>query len=151
MHSLKDEGVDMSHVSISRSYAILVGLEAYVKARRRGKKIVKQLTHGRDRLLSPEELAKREEEERDKSESAERERRFLELKQQAEDEDREANKANIKLLHKLYIRPRTPKHEDTIEEHRPKGETKEEEKDPDIQAPGPGPENAIAPKGTRDP
>lgn len=70
VHSLKDAGADMSHVSISRSYAVLVGLEAYVKTRRRGKNIIKKLIHGRDKLLSPEEVAKREELDRDKSESA---------------------------------------------------------------------------------
>jgi len=147
VHSLKDAGADMSRVSISRSYAVLVGLEAYVKSRRRGKKFVQRLIHHRDKLLSPQELAKREEEERDKSESAERERRFLETKQKAEEEDREANRANIKLLDKLRLRPREPQHgEGTSEET---GEMKEREKDPDIQAPGSGPENAIAPEGTR--
>jgi hypothetical protein len=80
--------VDMSHVSISRSYAILVGLETYVKSRRKGKKLMHKLVHGRDKLLSPEDLARRQEEERDKSESAERERRFLELKKQAEREEK---------------------------------------------------------------
>lgn len=70
VHSMKEAGVDMSHVSISRSYAVLVGLEAYVKTRRRGKKLVKKLIHGRDKLLSPDEVAKKEEEDRDKSESA---------------------------------------------------------------------------------
>lgn len=69
----------MSHVSISRSYAVLVGLEAYVKTRKRGKKLVQQLIHHRDKILSPEEVARREEEERDKSQSAEKERRFLEM------------------------------------------------------------------------
>jgi len=70
VHSMKDAGVDMSHVSISRSYAVLVGLEAYVKTRRRGKNLVKKLIHSRDKLLSPDEVAKREELERDKTESA---------------------------------------------------------------------------------
>lgn len=37
VHSLKDNGVDMSRVSISRSYAVLVGLEMYVKTRRKVK------------------------------------------------------------------------------------------------------------------
>jgi hypothetical protein len=156
VHSLKDAGVDMSHVSISRSYAVLVGLEAYVKTRRRGKKMVQKLIHHRDKILSPEEVAKREEEERDKSESAERERRFLEMQAKADEEDREVNSANIKLLEKLRIKTRSPLHEGD-EEHREVGtkragvgETKKQEKDPDIQAPGTGPENAIAPEGTRD-
>jgi hypothetical protein len=37
VHSMKDNGVDMSRVSISRSYAVLVGLEMYVKTRRKVK------------------------------------------------------------------------------------------------------------------
>ena len=146
----------MSHVSISRSYAVLVGLEAYVKSRKRGKKIVQKLIHHRDKILSPDELAQREEEERDKSESAERERRFLELKQKAEEEDREQNRANLKLLKKLHVKPRTPVHGEASAGYEPAAEqaavveTTEHEKNPDIEAPGTGPENAIAPVGTRD-
>jgi hypothetical protein len=156
VHSLKDAGVDMSHVSISRSYAVLVGLEAYVETRRRGKKIVQKLIHHRDKILSPEEVAKHEEEEREKSESVERERRLLDMKAKADEEDREMNSANIKLLEKLRIKTRSPLHE-SDEEHGERttksvevGETKKHEKDPDIQAPGTGPENAVAPEGTQD-
>ncbi|KAJ1327596.1 IQ calmodulin-binding motif [Microdochium nivale] len=43
VHSLEDAGVDMSHVSITKSYAILVGLEAYVKTRQQGKKAARAL------------------------------------------------------------------------------------------------------------
>lgn len=42
--SLKEAGVDMSHVSISKSYAILVGLEAYGNLRK-GKKKTKRAAH----------------------------------------------------------------------------------------------------------
>lgn len=83
VHALREGGVDMSHVSISRSYAVLVGLEAYVKTRRRGKRVLGKLVYGRDKILSPEEVRRREEE-RDKSESAERERRVLELQREGE-------------------------------------------------------------------
>lgn len=138
----------MSHVSISRSYAVLVGLEAYVKTRRKGKKLVQKLIHHRDKILSPEDAAKREEEDRDKSQSAEKERRFLELQAKADEEDRESNRANIKLLEKLRIKTTSPRHEGDDREGEEK--TKEHEKDPDISAPGPGPENAIPPEGTRD-
>ncbi|OBT55785.1 hypothetical protein VE04_04283 [Pseudogymnoascus sp. 24MN13] len=55
VHALRESGVDMSHVSISRSYAVLVGLEAYVKTRKRGKKVVGKLLHGRDKIVSPDE------------------------------------------------------------------------------------------------
>jgi hypothetical protein len=145
VHSLKDEGVDMSHVSISRSYALLVGLEAYVKSRRRGKKLVQKLIHGRDKIISPDEVAKREEEEQDKTESAAREQRFLELQEQ---EDKEQS-ANIKLLNKLRIRSRTEPHEGESKLEGPAGEKKEDEKAVDLEAPGTGPEDAIAPEGTR--
>jgi hypothetical protein len=139
----------MSHVSISRSYAVLVGLEAYVKTRRKGKKLVQKLIHHRDKILSPEEAAKREEEERDKSQSAEKERIFLEMQAKA-DEEGELNRANAKLLEKLRIKTTSPRHEGKNEEGVAQGEIREQEKSPDIQAPGTGPENAIAPEGTRD-
>jgi hypothetical protein len=148
IHSLKDAGVDMSHVSISRSYAVLVGLEAYVKTRKRGKRILQNLVHKKDKLLSPQEAAKREEEARDKSESAERERRFLEAKQQAEAEEREENRADLKLLKKLSIVPRTPRH-GVANDRAEMEEKREQEKDHLVQAPGTGPEEAIAPEGTR--
>jgi hypothetical protein len=147
VHSMKEEGVDMSHVSISRSYALLVGLEAYVRGRKRGKKFVKKLIHGRDKLLSPEELAKREEKERDKSENAAIEQRLLELKEQAEREDKEQN-ANIQLLKKLRIKSRDTREGETRLEG-PPGEKKHAEKAVDLEAPGTGPESAIAPEGTR--
>jgi hypothetical protein len=139
----------MSHVSISRSYAVLVGLEAYVKTRRKGKKLVQKLIHHRDKILSPEEAAKREEEERDKSQSAEKERIFLEMQAKA-DEEGELNRANAKLLEKLRIKTTSPRHEGENEGGVAPGEIREQEKNPDIQAPGTGPENAIAPEGTRD-
>lgn len=43
----------MSHVSISRSYAILLGLEAYVKARKKVKRGVENLHRGRQRIAHP--------------------------------------------------------------------------------------------------
>jgi hypothetical protein len=136
IHNLKDNGADMSHVSISRSYAVLVGLEAYVKTRRRGKKFIKKLTQHRDKLLDPEEAAKREELAKDKSQSAEKERKYLEKKAKEEEEARH----NGTLLDKLHLT------------HSLRGgQAHEREKDPDadIQAPGTGPENAVAPEGTR--
>ncbi len=106
--SLEEAGADMSHVSISRSYAILVGLEAYVKTRRRGKKIVNALVHGRDKLLTHDELKRREEEHWERTEAAAKERRLREIQQ--DEDEREENKANIKLLNNLNIQPTTPKH-----------------------------------------
>ena len=51
VHSLKDNGVDMSHVSISRSYAVLVGLEAYVKTRRKIKHGVEHAHNAEIKLM----------------------------------------------------------------------------------------------------
>lgn len=140
VHSIKEEGVDMTHVSISRSYAVLVGLEAYVKTRRKGKKMIQKLMYHRDKLLSPEEVAEKEEAERDKSESAAKEKRVLEK----EEEERKNAGTKALLMDKLHITH--SRHEKV----KPTGETKSWEKDPDVQHPGPGPENAIAPNGRRD-
>ncbi|KAG4430246.1 hypothetical protein IFR05_014272 [Cadophora sp. M221] len=140
IHSMKDAGVDMSHVSISRSYTVLLGLEAYVKTRRRGKRFMRKLVHGKDKILSPEELAKKEEAARDKSESAAKEARFLELKREAE--EREKENYNARLLEKLHL---TRSHATTHES----GEVGQRETDSDVQVSGRGPENAIAPEGKR--
>lgn len=107
VHSLRDEGVDMSHVSISKSYAVLVGLEAYVKTRRKGKDAVHKATLHRDKILDPAEVARREEAERDKSESAAKERRFL---QKEEEEKRgESRGGGMRFLRRLGFRPREKK------------------------------------------
>ena len=133
--------MDMSHVSISRSYAVLVGLEAYVKTRRRGKQLFQKFIYHRDKLLSPVEAAEKEEAERDKSESAAKEKKFLEERER----EREAESTTTKVMEKLHI-----SHTNTLEREYPMGETKSWEKDPDIQKAGTGPENAIAPEGKRD-
>ncbi|TVY59077.1 IQ domain-containing protein IQM6 [Lachnellula cervina] len=147
VHSLKEAGVDMSHVSISRSYAVLVGLEAYVRTRKKGKRFLQRLVHHKDKILDPVEVAKREEDERDKSESAAIEQRVLEMRQKAEEEERDENRADLKLLNKLRMKPKTPLHAEGTTETA--AEDKEGAKDAEIQAPGSGPENAIAPEGTR--
>jgi hypothetical protein len=104
VHSLRDEGVDMRRVSISKSYAVLVGLEAYVKTRRKGKEAVHRLARRADRVLAPEEARAREEAEKDKSESAALERKTIEREQRIRDE----NSVTVALLQKLRISPREP-------------------------------------------
>ena len=81
VHSLRDNGVDMSRVSISRSYAVLVGLEAYVKTRKRIKHGVQHVTDHKDKVMHPEEFREREENQKDKSKSAEKERQILAQKE----------------------------------------------------------------------
>lgn len=83
--NLKEDGVDMSHVSISKSYTILVGLETYLKTRRKGKEFVAKLIHGKDKLVAPEEVKKKQEEQKDTSESAERERMVLEKEREEQE------------------------------------------------------------------
>ncbi len=108
VHSLEDEGVDMSHVSISRSYAVLVGLEMYLKTRRKGKEALRKLSVKKMKVFRPEEARRMEEEAWDKSQSAAKERRVLEKEREIEERKREENKASVKILQKLGIRPRTP-------------------------------------------
>lgn len=90
-------------------------------------------------MLNPGELTKREEEEKDKSESAEKERRYIDRKAKEEREEKE----NSHLMGKLKLKEAFTRPEERA------AETKEIQKDPDIQRAGTGPENAIAPEGTR--
>ncbi|RTE79142.1 hypothetical protein BHE90_006357 [Fusarium euwallaceae] len=101
VHSLRQSGVDMTHVSISKSYVVLIGLEAYVKTRRKGKDLAQRVGHRRDKILDPEEAARREDEARDKSESAAREREVLEREEAEKQEGRPVKK----MLKKLGIKP----------------------------------------------
>jgi hypothetical protein len=74
---MKENGVDMSRVSISRSYAVLVGLEAYVKTRKKFKHGVEHVKEAEIKVVHPEEYERKVEEQKDKSESAQRERQLL--------------------------------------------------------------------------
>lgn len=85
--SLREAGVDMSHVSISRSYAILLGLEAYVRTRKKIKKGIERLHHGKQKVARPEEYKEMKEAQVDQSKSAETERQVLAV-QVAEEEER---------------------------------------------------------------
>lgn len=101
VHSLRQSGVDMTHVSISKSYVVLIGLETYIKTRRKGKDLAQRVGHRRDKILDPEEAARREDEARDKSESAAREREVLEREEAEKQEGRPVKK----VLKKLGIKP----------------------------------------------
>ena len=74
LKSLKEAGADLSHLNTSRSYAVLLGLEGYIGA----KKHVKAAEQGMKDMLDPEGKRKREEAAKDKSKSAQRERQILE-------------------------------------------------------------------------
>jgi hypothetical protein len=108
IRGLKEGGVDVSHVSVSKSYAVLVGLETYMRTRKKGRKMVEKLTAKKERIVAPEEVAKREEEERDKSESAAREREVLEEEarraeeqQRREEEERRAAATRARVSEKM--------------------------------------------------
>ncbi|KAG5962820.1 hypothetical protein E4U57_006755 [Claviceps arundinis] len=84
VRNLKDEGVDTSHVSISKSYTILVGLETYLKTRRKGKEWMGKLVRSKDKVLAPEEVKKKDEAQLDKSKSAATERDVVEREKEEE-------------------------------------------------------------------
>ncbi|TLS22795.1 uncharacterized protein PpBr36_05576 [Pyricularia pennisetigena] len=112
--SLKDMGVDMAHVSISKSYAVLVGLEVYVRTRQKSKRFVQKLVHGKDKIVAPDEVAKRREAEKDNSQSAAREREVLEREAMMRRED----KTGVRMLRKLGVQPRLDRASDQEPESR---------------------------------
>ncbi|KAJ4266202.1 hypothetical protein NW762_004183 [Fusarium torreyae] len=101
VHSLRQSEVDMSHVSISKSYVVLIGLETYLKTKRKGKDLAQRVGHRKDKIIAPEEAARREEEEKDKSESAAKEREVL----QREEAEKQEGRPVKKVLKKLGIKP----------------------------------------------
>ncbi|THZ48677.1 hypothetical protein D6C86_00586 [Aureobasidium pullulans] len=99
VHSLKDAGADMSRVSISRSYAVLVGLEGYLGAKRNVKKGEQRIKD----MIHPEEARQREEAEKDKSKSAQKEREILEAQAKKEEEARRQSSITDRLKNKLHL------------------------------------------------
>jgi hypothetical protein len=67
----------MSRVSISRSYAVLAGLESYMKTTSKIKSAGKEAKRRKDKLLHPDKVRQEEEAKKDKSQSAEKERQHL--------------------------------------------------------------------------
>lgn len=49
-HSLQDRGVDLSRVSITKSYAILAGIEGYTSAKRKVKHVHEKLDEAKQKL-----------------------------------------------------------------------------------------------------
>jgi hypothetical protein len=124
VHSLKDEGVDMSRVSISRAYAVLVGLEAYTRTRKKIKSGLHHVHEGEEKILHPEVAKKKKEDALDHSMSAVRERQILTAEAAREQEE----KGNLGLLGRLLRRVK-------FESKTDKGKGKENEKDhPPISA-----------------
>lgn len=103
VHSLRDNGVDMSRVSISRSYAVLVGLEVYVRTRKKFKHGIHHAGHQKDKVLHPEETRRREEAQIDKSQSAEKERQVLADRTKSVEEEKRENSFRSKVMRRLRI------------------------------------------------
>lgn len=112
LKSLREEGVDMKHVTISKSYAVLVGLETYVKIHKKGKEVMGKLKRTKERVVAPEEYKRHEEERKDKSESAAREEQVM----RQEEQMREENQVSVKAMQKLGLEPREPKGQRGAEE-----------------------------------
>ncbi|KAH0172965.1 hypothetical protein KCU67_g1506, partial [Aureobasidium melanogenum] len=99
VHSLREAGVDMSRVSISRAYAVLVGLEGYLGAKR-------SLKQGEQKIkdvINPEEARQREEAKKDKSKSAQKEREILEAQAKKDEEAKRQSSITDRLKSKLHI------------------------------------------------
>lgn len=74
LKSLKAAGADLSRLNVSRSYAVILGLEGYIRVKKRAQNVGQKTKD----VLNPEEARKREEANKDKSQSAQREREILE-------------------------------------------------------------------------
>lgn len=136
----------MSRVSISRSYAVLVGLETYVRTRKTIKKGIQHMSLHKDKAIHPEEFKRREEETRDMSKSAQKEREILAEKAKAEEERRREVSWTNKAARKLGVGGNGG--ESRLQEVQREGE--EEDEGEALTRPGQDAESAIAPEGTRE-
>jgi hypothetical protein len=107
VRSLKTEGVDVGHVTISKAYAVLLGLETYTKSRRVGKDLMHKMIYRKNKVVHPKEMKKKEEEELDTSKSAQREREILEREKQQATADKHARveETAVKAMEKLHLAP----------------------------------------------
>lgn len=95
VHSLHENGVDMSKVSISKSYAVLLGLEGYMKTKKQVHESMTLIEHQAEKGFHPEQARAREEKSKDKSESARKEREFL-AKQETIEKERQGKEWKAK-------------------------------------------------------
>ena len=99
----------MSRISIPKSYAVLVGLESYTRTKRKVKGIGNSLEHKKDQVLHPERVKQQDEQQKDKSKSAEKERQHLEKVKVANDQKgqgSEEKSLSATLARKLDFRER---------------------------------------------
>lgn len=138
VHSLRDAGVDMSRVSISRSYAVLIGLESYTKARKKVKTGVQHVSEQKDRMVHPEQVKIKEEEEMDKSESAAKERELMAEKAKKDEETRREKSFRVRFKRKLGLG-----------DDRAEKQASSVGKPPELGVPGQDAESGIPPEGER--
>jgi hypothetical protein len=103
----------MSRVSISRSYAVLAGLESYTKATGKIKSAERAAKHRKDKLLHPDRVRQEEEARKDKSESAEKERQHLAALKAEQEQARKSEKPIRSRLSRVTVRFREGKDADT--------------------------------------
>jgi hypothetical protein len=132
----------MSRVSISRSYAVLVGLEAYVKTRRKLKHGVQHVSEAETKVMHPEEHKKKMEEEKDKSKSAEKERQLLAANAKKEEAVHRENSWRRRIWHK--IRSGSISSKDDL------AQAKEQKRKKTLSKSGEDAEDGIPPAGNRD-
>lgn len=94
----------MSRVSISRSYAVLVGLESYMKTTGKIKRAGKEAKHRKDKLLHPDKVCREEEAQKDKSQSAEKERQHVAAIMAQQEKAKQSDKSASSHLRRLLGR-----------------------------------------------
>jgi hypothetical protein len=146
VHSMKENGVDMSRVSISRSYAVLVGLEAYVKTRRKFKHGVGHVKEAEVKVMHPEEHARKQEEQKDKSESAEKERQILAHRAEKDEAERKEQSWHRRMWKRLS---RSGSEKDDLSPQE-RAEAKDQKRKLRLSRSGQDVEDGIPPSGTRD-
>ena len=78
----------MSRVSISKSYAVLLGLEGYMKTKKKMEAGIKEIEREVEWMVHPEEARERERREMDMSKSAKKEREHLERERLAREQEK---------------------------------------------------------------
>lgn len=142
---MQDNGVDMSRVSISRSYAVLVGLEAYVKTRRKVKKGVGAVKDVETKVVHPEIYEQKVEEQKDNSQSAQRERQLLAEQAEKEETERKQRSWKRRIWKKISG---SGEKDDT--HTREKEQAKQSRRKKVLSRSGQDVESGIAPDGRRD-
>lgn len=148
----------MSRVSISKSYAVLVGIESYKHSRKKMTDVNTKVKDGAEKVLHPEEAQRKAEEGRDKSKSAAMERQAEERKAieiaKAKEQQRAADIGKIRLGAKRKSGGLSRKLKGMLRigsKDSKESETKvDEEKILGRGIPGTGPEDGVpAPEGKR--